>query len=305
MDPTRQAVSFLKRATRLLVAGGYHSIRRLGLGQYMYLVLSALFSVPRALLMRRDQLPADMSVTFYMVHFVLSKLMSRRLKIRFGGHSFLVDCQYADRVLGSATNFAAVIELYILNVYLRFHTIDLGQTATVVDLGATGGLFTLLAASFAEKVVWVEADTDTRYQDILRHNMALNGLDNYRVENVFVGTGGAAWTTRQAPVKRLETILNEHSLNLVDLLKVDIEGSEFGLFRDLECLDAVRRITIEVHSEHGDVDEIIAQLKAHGFAVMTWGRPRPQFYLYAVNLRLDPTAGFRKPFLWDHLVEVC
>ena len=305
MNPRRKAALFPRRLVRLFVYGGYYSIKRLGLRQYVHFVFAALLSVPRALLLRRDQLPAGMSVTFYMVHYVLSKLMSRRLRIRFDGYSFLVDCRYADCVLGSANTFATLIELYILNVYFRFHPMDFGQTAAVVDLGGTKGLFSLLAASFAEKVIWVEADTDERYRDVLKHNMALNGLDNCVLENVFVGTGGADWSTRSVPVKRLERIMEENSLDVVDLLKVDIEGSEFGLFRDLECLDAIQRITIEVHSEHGDVDEIIAKLKAHGFAVMTWGRTRPQFYLYAVNRRLDPTAGFRKPFPWDHLVEIC
>jgi len=50
------------------------------------------------------------------------------------------------------------------------------------------------------------------------------------------------------PVVALGDVLDTHRFERVDLLKIDIEGSEFSLFEG-ECgwLDRVQRITMEVH----------------------------------------------------------
>jgi FkbM family methyltransferase len=55
----------------------------------------------------------------------------------------------------------------------------------------------------------------------------------------------------------------------VDLLKIDIEGSEFDIFRNLSTwqhiLETVKVISIEVHEERGSIDEIEKILLQNGF----------------------------------------
>ena len=53
---------------------------------------------------------------------------------------------------------------------------------------------------------------------------------------------------------------------MVHLLKMDIEGSEFGLFEDNpDWLNKILHIAMEVHPEFGDVSSLCEQIKRAGF----------------------------------------
>jgi hypothetical protein len=57
------------------------------------------------------------------------------------------------------------------------------------------------------------------------------------------------------------------SLPRIDLLKIDIEGSEFALFAEPEgqsWLTKVRRIAMEVHPKFGSPASLASKLAAHG-----------------------------------------
>ena len=63
-------------------------------------------------------------------------------------------------------------------------------------------------------------------------------------------------------------LLQKHGLDKVDLLKMDIEGSEFALFKSPEWLNVVLAICMEVHPDYGNVQDIIRTLTQHRFAVV-------------------------------------
>lgn len=67
-------------------------------------------------------------------------------------------------------------------------------------------------------------------------------------------------------------LLAKHELECVDLLKIDIEGSEFDLFRSPEWLKRVSALCMEVHPEYGNPQEIITALKSHGFTFVAASR---------------------------------
>ena len=57
------------------------------------------------------------------------------------------------------------------------------------------------------------------------------------------------------------------SLPKIDLMKIDIEGSEFALFAEqtkAPWLTNVRRIAMEVHPEFGSTASLASTLAAHG-----------------------------------------
>ncbi len=82
------------------------------------------------------------------------------------------------------------------------------------------------------------------------------------------------WASDQSivvPVKRLSTIMRELGHDRVDLLKMDIEGSEYGVVEDLVASGApVRQLLIEFHHRFpeigpGKTEAALARLRTAGY----------------------------------------
>lgn len=149
----------------------------------------------------------------------------------------------------------------------------------VLDLGANVGVFSGLAAVLGAHVVAIEAQS--RFVPELVENLKLSGLDEkvQAVHGIVAPQAGvfsngeerrqASHWGEEPPVIDLNRLLEEIGWEEIDLLKIDIEGSEFGLLASKEnWLHKVRRIAMEVHTEYGNVDELCARLKSCGFAVV-------------------------------------
>ncbi|NOH01020.1 MAG: FkbM family methyltransferase [Chloroflexi bacterium] len=87
----------------------------------------------------------------------------------------------------------------------------------------------------------------------------------------------------QAPVKRLDTIMKELSHNRIDLLKMDIEGSEYDVINDLERIN-IRPIQILVEFHHGFPEigvprtkQAIRQLTRMGYALFAYSIKLEEF----------------------------
>ncbi len=146
----------------------------------------------------------------------------------------------------------------------------------IVDLGANVGLFSLLCAGLGANVVAVEAQSGflPLAEAMLRENGCLHRV---KLVHGIVGanTGCLADPERRAhsshfgripPEMSMRQVLSLHSAGEVDFLKIDIEGSEFALFRgDTDWLAGVRRIAMEVHPEFGDAKVIQRHLSDRGY----------------------------------------
>jgi FkbM family methyltransferase len=76
-------------------------------------------------------------------------------------------------------------------------------------------------------------------------------------------------------VDSLVGITRSENWERIDVLKIDIEGSEFELFRNLEkwqsIFDTVKIVSIEVHEEIGSFFEITEILSNNGFRLERHG----------------------------------
>lgn len=205
----------------------------------------------------------------------------------FGGRRFHFDCAFADATIHDGSYaFGIVREILIRNCYLRYLPDDtLRNLDTVVDLGANRGMFSILSAAFAARVLSVEANPE--FRPVIEHNARRNGFRHITVDTAFVGAGGKLGSGGYEE-QDLPTLLSRHGIQSVDLLKVDIEGSEFALFRQAEWVRHVRRLCMEVHREHGQAGDIVRCLHAHGFSMafadgdlQRVGREAAFEYLYA------------------------
>jgi FkbM family methyltransferase len=170
-----------------------------------------------------------------------------RLEVPGGGSLEIVvpppGDQIADVVAGLGAFFPPPFELAL-------GMLDPG--AVVLDLGAHIGTFSLAAAARGFRVVAVEASP--RNAAFLRASVRANGLDELvAVVEVAVSDASGvlrfqpvgAWgyvTDRWAPgvvevqAQPVSHVLREHGIGRVDLVKLDVEGSEMAVIRGMHEL---------------------------------------------------------------------
>lgn len=184
---------------------------------------------------------------------------------RYAGRRFGFDCGFCDdRLREESFAFGIARELYLRDCYFKWQPDWVYRDArNVVDLGANRGAFSALMTGPAEKIVLVECGPE--YDPVIRHNMAINGFGNFAIEPVFIGDGGM--TESDAPHMTVDALFDKHGLDRVDLIKIDIEGSEFSLFEKTGWLDRVRAVAMEVHPNCGNPETIMEVLAASGFTV--------------------------------------
>ena len=218
-------------------------------------------------------------------------------------------------------------------------------SGVVIDAGAHVGTFSAMAAAWAERVIALEPNQTL--VPILRANFIRNDITNVQIveralwevegthafDTACVTTSGALAGDRATGVM-VETVTLDQllaGLDEVDLLKIDIEGSEFSVFDAAsdDALGRIRRIVGEIHLSHADesaAQRIVERLQRLGFAVelrhgpvyhlrdsLTLLRRHQRFLhgytrlkltvlvLYLVTAALDPLLHLRRRFGGDML----
>ncbi|MBN1558898.1 FkbM family methyltransferase [candidate division KSB1 bacterium] len=257
---------------------GPAALRVLGLWQYLYMLLGVVRHLP--------------AILFGKKLTALDQWMSQQLSLRVSGYRFTIDCRTVDAMLAEPSyTFGLIREIYIQDCYRQFSHLD-AHCRTTIDLGGNRGIFSLLAAHYSERVIYVEAQSV--YRRALLHNMQRNGLGNIELLNAYIG-GEAALPRGDIPRMTMEEILHDYHIDVVDFCKMDIEGSEFALFQSITCLPRIRTLAAEIHPQFGDPQLIIDKLRQNGFSVsLRDGNLAPMnspardrlFYLYACNSRM-------------------
>lgn len=114
--------------------------------------------------------------------------------------------------------------------------------------------------------VWYEEtilEPDENFRDGSNWSFALKESDN------------ASLNRKGIKVDSISNIVEKAGWTRIDLLKIDIEGSEFPLFRNLQTwksiFDTVMIVSIEIHEEVGSKKEIESILTSCGFILFTSG----------------------------------
>jgi len=244
----------------------------------------------------------------YMRHvpFVVGKrLLWRRFAVRFldgAAHPFVTKTVFGARIAGNTEDFIQSY-IYYFGVWephlTHFIEERLARGDTFVDVGANIGYFSLLASSLVGSrgtVVAIEASPGIFAQ--LQANIALNRADNIRALNVAVtdqettvtvyraSAGNIGMTTiirdrlktpqHECEVKGLPlgSLLSPRELASARLIKIDVEGAEWGVAKglvpQLEKARADVEVVMEVSPEpaagqEGQGDEIIRMFSEAGF----------------------------------------
>lgn len=248
--------AFRKLRNNLLNA---RAVKVLGVAQYLRWLALFLRHLPRVL--REGNI------------YFLDPVVGRRLRrFNYRGRVVLYDCARADeafasgKVQGGAWAFGYLREIYIRDCYFKYLPPRVFEEARVVlDLGVNCGIFSSLMAPGADFIVGV--DVNPGFLPLVEHNLRGNGLRRFALEHGFMGRGGM-FAPDGAEYLTIDDLLTRHGLDHVDLVKMDIEGSEFALFEDDAWLAKVGALTMEVHPGYPGLDRMMDALDTHGFQVV-------------------------------------
>jgi hypothetical protein len=239
---------FLKLKNNIL---SLRPISVLGWGVYSRYLLTILFHI-RQIIGSGDLRPLDKAIGKY------------AQKFHYQHNTFTFDCQFCDEHLNEDSfAFGIVREIYIRNCYFKWLPLPVYHNArTVLDLGTNRGAFSSLITTQAQLIICVECGE--QYVPIINHNLQSNHFTNYKIEVAFMGQHDDS--TSSAPVLTVDDLLQRYQIQSVDLMKIDIEGAEFALFEACKWLRKVQAITMEVHPQHGNPQQILDQIAQYEFA---------------------------------------
>ncbi|RJP80456.1 MAG: FkbM family methyltransferase [Desulfobacteraceae bacterium] len=182
------------------------------------------------------------------------------------------------RIFLSSAFFDLAREIYCEKTYFLPGNFFIPENGTVVDIGANVGVFTILAALHSRKVIAIEGQSE--FIPIIKDNLAKNGcMEEVHIEFGLIGAGSGVFADTakiQAashygmapPHLQIEEIINRYGVEKIDFMKIDIEGSEFDLFKgNVHWLEKVCKIAMEIHQEFGDGRTIVKTLQDNGFRV--------------------------------------
>jgi FkbM family methyltransferase len=180
--------------------------------------------------------------------------------------------------------------------------LPIGKDSIIVDVGAHIGSFSLMVARNAYKVLAFEPES-SNYQ-MLKKNVKLNHLENMSVfemavsgrsghQDIYTYRGGSSsdyslYKRGIVDIKAgristisIEDIIAREGLPRIDLLKLDCEGAEHDILRNIsfETASKIMGIAMETHSLPSEVSvDIPSRLEELGFEVNIGGKGG---YVYA------------------------
>lgn len=189
------------------------------------------------------------------------------------------------------TDKIVVKEIFEENVYEVKDT-HFNRGGVVVDLGANIGTFSLFAAQYADKVYAVEPEPHNL--EALKNNIHINnmndkvitvpyGISDFKGTAVIHDNGGGSSIKddgsfgAEIEIMTLDNFFSLYKIDSVDVLKVDVEGSELEIIlgASKENLNKCKYITMEFDIRSGkDLGKITQRLsETHHVRTMgSWER---------------------------------
>ena len=172
---------------------------------------------------------------------------------------------------GGRSDFHMFHRIYLRDEY-KLNSVGEGRLGCVVDLGGNVGLFSARVAPYAERVVACEPVPENfaqlkrntqEFSNVVAVNAAVaaeSGTMRIFLPRTTKRSGSSSAhldpghdpdSFHDARAVSFETLLQEHKISRCDLLKIDVEGSEYEILHSLSesAWECIQRI----HGEYHDV----------------------------------------------------
>lgn len=195
-------------------------------------------------------------------------------------------------------------EIVIRRCYNPSQFVDIAEDSVVIDAGANIGIFTLYAGIRAMNGRVYSIEPERTNFLLLKENIEANNLSNVHLINAALSdvsgniklfTSNPGSNSIIQPFRSnanfqlcksitMEDLLQSLSIDHVDILKMDVEGAEYGIFTKSSWLSKVKNIVMEVHPALGDRKNLITTLRNAGFHIFEReSYDEDTIYLYAVR----------------------
>lgn len=180
-------------------------------------------------------------------------------------------------ILTGSQVFSNLREIWVRDVYLKDDFLSVPNNGLVVDLGANLGVFSALALAQHDSVRVIAVEPSHSLLESLKKCVSANGWSARTTPiRAFIGNFTETQKTalRQgsdyadAPTITESELISRSTITKIDLLKCDIEGSEFFLLEpDSRLLAITDRLAIELHQWGGDIQMFLDHLTRIGFEI--------------------------------------
>jgi FkbM family methyltransferase len=183
----------------------------------------------------------------------------------------------SEAILTGTQVFSNLREIWVRDVYLKDDFLSVPKNAIVVDLGANLGVFTVLALAQHDSVRVIAIEPSLTLLKSLKNCVSANGWSE-RLTPIRGFIGNFTETQKaalkqgsdyaDAPSISEAELISRIAISKIDLLKCDIEGSEFFLLEpDSRLLSMTDRLAIELHKWGGDIQVFLSHLIRIGFEI--------------------------------------
>ncbi len=145
------------------------------------------------------------------------------------------------------------------------------ENDVVVDLGANVGFFTNYASQKCKKVISIEGG-DALFSCLVKNTYENNNIEYLNANIISENSSiNESWATPTKINVTISNIFDFYKLDYIDFLKVDIEGGEYDVFRDIDknILSKIKKIAIEVHDSNRN-KELINNINKNRFFYFNW-----------------------------------
>lgn len=193
----------------------------------------------------------------------------------FGEGPIKVKSKYGHTNLLGGQIFSSIREIWVRKVYTKNNFVTIPDDGFVVDLGANVGAFSMMALANGKKSKVIAVEPNTELNKLLLRQVSYNNFEN-RVssQRYFIGSFSQKQKemlndplSKDAEFISQKEFIEKNDLRNIDLLKCDIEGSEFDFMEDTSLLQITKQLAIEIHDHAGNRNEFINKLIELGFQI--------------------------------------
>ncbi len=197
-------------------------------------------------------------------------------------------------------------EIFMDECYLAGLEHGISSNATIIDIGANAGYFSLFAATkFPHSRIFSYEPVPVNYAQLQRHrdlnhsanikcfpqavagrtgeiSLSFDTSDSFTTNATMFKPVHAGGNSLKVPCVSLQRVMDENDIKKCDLLKMDCEGAEYDILYNCpdEYLQRIDQFAMEVHhgdNENQNIDALEAFFRKHGF----YTRRRPVGMLWA------------------------